>query len=127
MYPDADFTTSIMTLSAWDRTLGWFINTGSKTEYEIAIDSTSWGNFKNSEYTISTGEYEDSPLVKLKGEAESLKTGVSDLFCVNNIYDLAGNFDGCVHHPPRRCVHAIRRWDNIRTLLFHKPLRHDIS
>lgn len=100
MYPDADFTISLLTSSAWDRTLGWFVNTGSKSVFEVAVDSTSWGNYVNSQYTLTTGAYgldtfqeitEDSPLIKQKGDEYKLKTGSSDLFCVNNVFDFAGN------------------------------------
>lgn len=101
MYEDTNFTVSLPTSAAWDRTLGWFVNTGRKSVFEIAGESTSWGNYVNSQYTLTTGGYqfnneyiditEISPLVKAKGEKKKLETGSSDLFCVNNIFDLAGN------------------------------------
>ena len=76
MYTSEKLTSSLLTGSAWDRTLGWLYETGDKTSLEIIADSSSWGNyaddtFSNTEYLINTGEYSETE--------------------ANHIYDLAGN------------------------------------
>ena len=55
----------------YDSVLAWIIKSKAKTLQEIAQDSTTWGNY-------------DSFLAE---------TGSSEKWCVNNIYDLAGNVD----------------------------------
>lgn len=57
----------------YDSILSWFYKSGAKTYEEIAEDSSNWGNFCN---TI---------------ESRLLVTGSSEKYCVNNIYDFAGN------------------------------------
>ena len=76
MYTSEEFTSSLLTGSAWDRTLGWLYETGSKTSIEIIGDSSSWGNYRNDTFSnttslINTGEYSETE--------------------VNHIFDLAGN------------------------------------
>ena len=67
---------SLLTGAAWDRTLGWLIETGDKTVQDI-YNIKDWGNvigntfIQNSSGAIKTGEYEQTKS--------------------NNIYDLAGN------------------------------------
>lgn len=60
-----------------DSVLEWFIKTGCKTYAEIAMDSTEWGNYWNTE---------ESPW-------KVVKTGSREEWCVNNIYDIGGNVD----------------------------------
>ncbi len=75
----------------WDRTLMWLIETGNKTKEQISDDSTSWGNYKKSEF-----EYEDSngnTTTKNEGSGTTIPTGSSEYTKANNIYDLAGNVD----------------------------------
>ena len=76
MYTSEEFTSSLLTGSAWDRTLGWLNETGAKTSLEIIADSSNWGNyaddtFSNTEELINTGEYSQTE--------------------ANHIFDLAGN------------------------------------
>ena len=73
----------------WDRTLMWLIETGNKTKEEIADDSTSWGNYKNStfKYVNSSG----SATTKNEGISASIPTGNAEYTKANNIYDLAGD------------------------------------
>ena len=60
----------------WDTTLQWLIDSGAKTAYEVAGDSTSWGNYSNDSFSEGArGNY--------TGAWEEAKS--------NNIYDLAGN------------------------------------
>ncbi len=67
---------SLLTGSAWDRTLGWLIETGNKTLQQISIDSKDWGNYGNDTFSETTGQ---------------IKTGEYEQTKANNIYDLAGN------------------------------------
>ncbi len=69
---------SLLTGSAWDRTLGWIYETGNKTIEEIVVDSKSWGNYKDDTFS---------------GTEDLIKTGQFPNTKANNIYDLAGNVD----------------------------------
>ena len=76
MYTSSEFTSSLLTGAAWDRTLSWLEETGAVSIFEIIGDSKTWGNynddtFSNTTSLINTGKY-----------AETER---------NNIYDLAGN------------------------------------
>ncbi len=60
----------------WDTTLQWLVDTGNKTYEEVAINSTSWGNYSNDDFSPNArGNY----------------TGAYEEAKANNIYDLAGN------------------------------------
>ena len=59
----------------YDSILEWIIKTGAKTRDEIEQDSTMWGNHPN---------VKNYP-------RKILETGRREEWCVNNIYDLAGN------------------------------------
>ena len=61
----------------YDTMLEWFIETKSKSHEEVVLDSSTWGNYWKS----------SNPMYK------PLETGSSDKYCVNNIYDVAGNVD----------------------------------
>ena len=78
MYSSSEFTSSLLTGAAWDRTLGWLEETGVVSAIEIVGDSKSWGNyyddtFSNTTGLINTGEYNQTEK--------------------NHIYDLAGNLE----------------------------------
>ena len=66
---------SLVSGLAYDSTLAWFIKSEAKDLYDIAYDSTGWGNY---------WETENSP-------HEVVETGFSEKWKANNIYDLAGN------------------------------------
>ena len=61
----------------YDSVLRWFIKTEVKTLAEIAENSAEWGNYQDTE---------NSP-------KQIVETGSREEWCVNNIYDLAGNVD----------------------------------
>ena len=61
----------------YDSVLEWFIKTGVKTRAEIVEDSYEWGNYWNTK----------NSKVKLA------ETGSREEWCVNNIYDFAGNVE----------------------------------
>lgn len=70
-------TSHLMYGAEYDTREEWLIETKAKTFDEIAKDSTKWGNYMNTE---------NSP-------REVVKTGSREEWCVNNIYDFAGNVD----------------------------------
>lgn len=59
----------------YDSVLEWFIKTGVKTRAEIVEDSYEWGNYWNTKNST----------------AKLAETGSREEWCVNNIYDFAGN------------------------------------
>lgn len=96
---NADYETSLMFGLQWDLVCKFIEETGAKTYTEIAEDSSSWGNFKNSEFTITsnnakfTNQYNNIAMgtVKHSGNGIIFSTGASDQNNVNNMYDFAGN------------------------------------
>lgn len=73
---DNEAVKSHLTFGAeYDSVLEWFIKTEAKTFAEIADDSTEWGNHRNTK---------NSP-------KKVVETGSREEWCVNNIYDFAGN------------------------------------
>ena len=61
----------------YDSVLAWFIKSEAKTLDEIAMNSTEWGNYWNTH---------NSP-------KKAVETGSCEKWCVNNIYDFAGNLE----------------------------------
>ena len=84
-----DVETGMVWGSQWDRTLIWLIESGNKTKEQICIDSSTWGNCRNSEfeYTSSNGVISK----KEAGYSIKISTGIAEYTKANNIYDLAGN------------------------------------
>ena len=70
--------------ASWDRTLNWLIETKAKTENEVFVNSSSWGNYDDSTGNAKTNSG-DSNL--------NYTTGRNEAWKANNIYDLAGNFE----------------------------------
>lgn len=108
MYPDtAKYECSIPTGAAWDRTLGWIIETKDNGLglREVMYDSKGWGNYKDAEFSVTRGKFsiEDESNVfvytsingtytKEKNEPVVFTTGAAPNRNVsNNIFDLAGN------------------------------------
>ncbi len=78
MYSDNDTVQGFLTYGInFDTTLQWLVDSGSKTEEDIRVDSTSWGNYSNNTFT---------------GNVKSGTTGMFEETKANNIYDLAGNY-----------------------------------
>lgn len=61
----------------YDSVLAWLIKTENKTLAQIAKNSSSWGNFSDSN----------------SSDMSVAKTGSCEEWCANNIYDLAGNVE----------------------------------
>lgn len=105
IYSDTKFTVCLVPTSAWYRTLGWLIETGDKSLCEIHKDSGNWGNYKDAEFTITTGKYSltfdytqvNGSFLKENGMKYKLTTGATDRNCAKNIYDLAGNMGKIIY------------------------------
>ena len=76
LYTSGEFTSSLLTGAAWDRTLGWLEETGAVTLPEIVEDSKSWGNYYYDNFPGTTG------LINTGSKSQTEK---------NHIFDLAGN------------------------------------
>ena len=90
---DNEAVKSHLTFGAeYDSVLEWFIKTEVKTLAEIAEDSTEWSNYCNTE---------NSP-------KKVVETGSREKWCVNNIYDLAGNVDEWTQEQNKSSYRVIR-------------------
>ena len=76
MYNNQEFTSSLLTGAAWNRTLGWLEETGAVTPFEIVEDSIDWGNYKDDTFSETEG---------------LINTGSMSKTEKNHIFDLAGN------------------------------------
>ena len=68
--------------AGWDRTLNWLIETKAKTENEVFVNSSSWGNYDDSTGNAKTNSGYGNM---------NYTTGRNEAWKANNIYDLAGN------------------------------------
>ena len=68
--------------AGWDRTLNWLIETKAKTENEVFVNSSSWGNYDDSTGNAKTNSGPSNM---------NYTTGRNEAWKANNIYDLAGN------------------------------------
>lgn len=92
-------TSALANSGAWDRTLNWLIETGATTRYEVATDSQSWGNYRNSSFSFygnysedENSAYQDiAQKTKTSGTKYRISTGTTSYTKRNNIFDLAGN------------------------------------
>ena len=80
--------TSLIWGNQWYRTIAWLIETKSKNINEI-LKSTSWGNYKNSEFNYLDNS--GNSIIKEEGKSLKIPTGSTEYTKANNIYDLAGN------------------------------------
>ena len=98
------FTCTLLTGAAWDRTLDFLTEPGtdSKTIAQIVDDSTSWGNYYNTTFTVTNtnaqyysytyGGYSYTPINDtFTNSGALLTTGAVERNKSKNIYDLAGN------------------------------------
>ena len=78
MYTSVEFTSSLLTGSAWDRTLGWLEETGAVSSIEIVGDSKTCGNYSDDEFENSEGLQNTGSIPQTEK---------------NHIFDLAGNVE----------------------------------
>ena len=72
-----DVISQITSGAAFDTVLRWIIKSRAKTFKQVAHDSTSWGNYKNTAESCH----------------KVMHTGSNEYWCANGIYDLAGNVE----------------------------------
>ncbi len=95
MYTSEEFTSSLPTGAAWDRTLSWLEETKKVNISEIVGDSKTWGNFSNNKFTDTTG---------------LINTGEYSQTEKNHIYDLAGNLEEWTTEIGDTSDRVARRW-----------------
>lgn len=87
-------TSNLISGIAWNATMKFI---GTKKNVTNSLD---WANYLSSTFTIQRGSYcvengswttVNSSYTKPANSTVMLTTGSSDIFCANNIYDLAGN------------------------------------
>lgn len=79
-FEDNEFQKSHLTYGCeYDSVLEWLLKSKVKTFIQIMKDSTEWGNYRNSD---------DSSRILMR-------TGSNEVWCANNIYDIAGNVEEC--------------------------------
>ncbi len=99
-----DLTSSLLFGIQWDLTLKFIEKNGEITKNQITSDSTSWGNYQNSNFTIYKGKYSNDTGKNYTdvnnyysishtgtGEYTLLTTGATKRNSKLNIFDLAGN------------------------------------
>ena len=101
MYTSSNYTCTLPTGAAWDRTMDWLIESGNKTLSEATYDSSSWGNYAKVSFYVTQGKYmvwHNNSYNVINGvytkPAEIgilLTTGATTRNISNNIYDLTGN------------------------------------
>ena len=98
-------TSSLMFGIQWDLVLKYIETKGAKTQSELKIDSTTWGNYLNSTFDMTRKnlQYIVSPATAIKWGRDNmnnqkpnatdviLTTGATNRNSTLNIYDLAGN------------------------------------
>lgn len=102
MYEGKSFTCTLPTGAAWDRTLGWLVNTEDKTLSEISSNSSNWGNYSTVSFSVistakgtTSGSTYSAVSDSTKPASRMLLTtgAATDRNVSNNIYDLAGNVE----------------------------------
>ena len=108
MYVRKGFTCSLLTGSAWERTLAFLQEEGSnnKTSSELYTNCKNWGNYEDADYTVantnarykimtesSTNPFYsiETSYLKEAGSQILFTTGATERNTAKNIYDLAGN------------------------------------
>ena len=91
-----DIVESIMIYgNQWDEVMDWLVDTRAKNNNEINVDSSSWGNYSDS-------TLEEAGILQ--------KSGHSDTWSANNMYDLAGNYFEWTQEANFVGNRVIRRW-----------------
>lgn len=93
MYNSENIKSSLLSLEKVKIIINWL----SRSGYDVYNNSSSWGNYSNSVFTVTglystdTGENYQYANNLLKDNNMILSTGVTDRNMANNIYDFAGN------------------------------------
>ena len=105
-----NYTSSLMYGIQWDLVLKHLQVRGGMSVADLTSNSTNWGNYYDSTFTIENGEYTTTPTTansfklytedtsgyvenktKLQNKSVLLTTGATERNCKMNIYDIAGN------------------------------------
>ena len=78
---DKDAQSHMIYGNQWDEVMDWLVDTEAKTDSEVNIDSSTWGNYRN--YVSVTTRAPEQPLYSPE------VSGYRDEWSANNIYDLA--------------------------------------
>lgn len=92
IFKSETITSHLMYGAEYDTREEWLIETKAKTLDEIANDSTKWGNYCNTN----------------GAPKKVVKTGSSEEWCANNIYDFTGNVDECTQEQNNSLYRVIR-------------------
>ena len=95
MYTSEDFTSSLPSGAAWDRTLSWLEETKQVSILKLVGDSKTWGNYKDDTFTNTTG------LINTGNFSQTEK---------NHIFDLAGNLCEWTTEAYSTFNRVYRRW-----------------
>ena len=101
-FETSGYETSLMFGLQWDLMLKYLETSEAATQSELITNSTSWGNYLNSTYTITNGQakyltgdgdqYQSAAsYTKASGDCILLTTGARSEFSKKNISDIAGN------------------------------------
>ena len=94
-----NYTTSLMFGLQWDLVCKFIEESGAKSYQEISVNSKDWGNYRNSEFTITsdnakfTTNYVDiaKGTIRHVNNRSIFTTGASNQNRAINVYDFAGN------------------------------------
>ena len=101
MYTSSNYTCTLPTGAAWDRTIDWLIETGDKTLTKATYQSIVWGNYNSVDFEVEPTAYGSTDLGRNYTTISNSKKPASNMLLTtgaaptrnvsNNIFDLAGN------------------------------------
>ena len=97
MSPDSNYTSSLIFGIQWDLVCKFLEVKGGLTTADINFNSSNWGNYNNTEITITSDKAKQGSRwtaiagTKAKNSSILLTTGASEETKKMNIYDFAGN------------------------------------
>ena len=110
-----DTTSSLMFGIQWNLVLKFIETNSKKTDLEIRVDSTSWGNYTNATFDISNGKYAMDSWNDVNGTYSKqsssnvlFTTGITNRNSILNIYDIAGNLSECTLEKSKDDKHTTR-------------------
>ena len=99
---NVNYKTSLMFGVQWDLICKAIEESGEKSQYEIKVDSSGWGNYNNSTFVVTSDNADriesnhyvhvEKGSIKEKNKNYLYSTGASDDNSALNIYDLPGSF-----------------------------------
>ena len=105
---------SLMFGIQWDLVLKFIENNSEKTDLQLRIDSTSWGNYTNATFDILKGKYaidswnDVNEIYSKPSSSVLLTTGTTNRNSILNIYDIAGNLSERTLEKSKDDKHTVR-------------------